>query len=152
MDNISSRLSRPQLKKIWATARELQLNSELLHLLCLSQTGQAHISQLTRNKARIFIDDLNKLKGDVVNKYHASVKIDRMIRDEGMILGCTPAQCDKIRYLMEEAGWTEGRLKEYLEQFGAKQPADLTRTLASNLIEYLKSEIARSGRMVAHGT
>lgn len=139
------------MKKIWATARELGLNSELLHLLCLSQTGQEHISQLTRNEARMFIDDLNKLKGDVVNKYHASVKIDRMMRDEGMVLGCTPAQCDKIRYLMEEAGWTEGRLIEYLEQFGAKQTADLTRTLASNLIEYLKSEILRSGRMVANG-
>ena len=45
---------------------------------------------------------------------------------------------------MEDAGWTEGRLQGYLDEYGAQRLEDLTRTLASNLMEYLKSEIRRN--------
>lgn len=136
-------ISKSQMKKIFVTARQLRWSSLILHFFLKSQLRKEHISDLTRAEARIFIDDLVKILGEDNGGYRANKKIDDALRAEGMILGCTPAQCDKIRYLMEIAGWTEGRLKDYLEQFGAERLEDLTRTLASNLIEYLKAEIQR---------
>jgi hypothetical protein len=137
-------ITRPQMKKIYATAREIGWDGTMLHFFLRSQVGKEHISNLTKREAMIFIDDLVKLLGQNPTGYHADKENDRVLRSEGMILGATPAQGDKIRYLMDDAGWTEGRLKGYLEDFGAEKPEDLTRTLASNLIEYLKSEIKRS--------
>lgn len=135
-------ISKPQMKKIYATARQIGWSNEMLHFFLRSQIGKEHISNLTKREAMVFIDELMKVLGQD-SGYRADKKIDDTLRTEGMILGCTPAQCDKIRYLMEDANWTGGRLKGYLEEYGAQRLEDLTRTLASNLIEYLKSEIKR---------
>lgn len=136
-------INRPQMKKIYATARQIGWDNEMLHFFLKSQLGKEHISNLTKHEAMIFIDDLVKVLGQD-SGYRANKKVNAMLRAEGMIVGCSQAQCDRIGYLMEDAGWTQGRLEAYLEQFGAKQLKDLTETLASNLIEYLKSEIRRS--------
>ena len=137
-------ITRPQLKKIYATARQIGWDNSMLHFFLRSQVGRDQISHLTKREAMTFIDELVKILGQAPSGYRADKTNDDALRSEGMILSATPAQCDKIRYLMEDAGWTEGRLKGYLEDFGAQKPEDLTRTLASNLIEYLKDEIRRA--------
>ena len=137
------RINRPQMKKIYATARQIGWSNEMLHFFLRSQIGKEHISNLTKREAIIFIDELMKALGQD-SGYRANKKVNAMLRAEGMIVGCSPAQCDRIGYLMDDAGWTQGRLEGYLEQFGAKRLEDLTETLASNLIEYLKSEIRRN--------
>ena len=139
-----SKISKPQMKKIYATARQMGWTNEMLHTSLMDVMGKNHISDLLRTEARSFIDELvRRLLGQENKGYRADKKGDDQLRSEGMILGCTPAQCDKVRFLMAEAGWTEGRLRGYFEQFGAERLEDLTRTMASNLIEYLKSEIRR---------
>jgi len=132
------KISQAQMRKIYATARKnLNWSNEMLHLFLQSQTGKEHIRNLDKHEAMRFINELVKIAGEQ-SSYRASEQ-DRILKEEGMLLGCTPAQCDKIRYMMEEVGWTNGRLKDELEKYGAERLEDLTRTLAGNLIEYLKS-------------
>ncbi len=136
-----------QIRKIWALARELSFDSDMLHYVLKHNFNLEHISKLTRSQARKFIDLLVHIKGEERPGYRASEKIDQAMRDEGMTLGCTPAQCDKIRYLIRDADWNEDRLKGYLESFKVQRIEELSRTLASNFIEYLKSE----KRRIQHG-
>lgn len=141
-------ISKPQMKKIYAMARQMMWSNGMLHSYLLCRIGKEHISNLTRTEARLFIDDLVKITGEENKGYRSNRKVNDMLRAEGMIVGCSPAQCDKIRYLLDDAGWTKGRLQGYLEQYGAEKLQDLTETLASNLMEYLKSEIRRSAACV----
>jgi len=136
------------MKKIYAMSRQMKWSDDMLHSYLLCRTGKEHISNLTRTEARKFIDDLVGIMSEDDNGYRSNKKVNDMLRAEGMIVGCSPAQCDKIRYLMDDAGWTEGRLQGYLDQYGAEKLEDLTKTLASNLMEYLKSEIRRSAACV----
>jgi len=141
-------ISRPQMKKIYAMSRQMMWSNAMLHSYLLCRMGKEHISNLTRTEARLFIDDLVKITGEEDKGYRSNKKVNDMLRNEGMIVGSSPAQSDKIRYLMDEAGWTGGRLQGYLAQYSAERLEDLTETLASNLMEYLKSEIRRSAACV----
>lgn len=135
-------ISTPQRRKIYAMAWQLKWTNAQLHLFLAGQTGKEHISTLTRNEARRFIDDLVKMTGEKPNQgYRADRENDRILKNEGLIMGATPAQCDKIHYLAEDAGWTETRLLEYIERYGARQLEHLTRTLAQEVIEHLKAVV-----------
>lgn len=138
-------ITRPQMKKIYAMARQqLGWSNGTLHLFLKSKTGKEHISNLTRQEAADFIDELVCVAGNSSNGYRTNKEINEVLRAEGVPVPSSLAQHYKIRYLMADAGWTEGKLKGYLESIGAKELKDLTDTLASNLIERLKSEIRRN--------
>ncbi|MGB3341305.1 MAG: phage protein GemA/Gp16 family protein [bacterium] len=138
------------MRKIYAMSRQMKWSNDMLHSFLVCRIGKEHISDLSRSEARKFIDDLVEIIGEENKGYRSNKKVNDMLRAEGLIVGCSPAQCDKIRYLMDDAGWTEGRLQGYLEQYGAERLEDLTKTLASNLMEYLKSEIRRNAMSPAN--
>jgi hypothetical protein len=132
-----------QIRKIWAMAHQLGFDSEILHYVLKHNLNLDSISRLTRTNARKFIDLLNHIAGEDRPGYRASEKIDQAMREEGMTLGCTPAQLDKIRYLLRDVGWNDERVKGYLGSLKITRIEELSRTLASNFIEYLKSEKRR---------
>lgn len=130
-------LSTPQRKKIYAIARQLNWPNDILHFFLKNEIGKEHISDLTRYEAHKFINNLMELTSSLI----VARQISQAFKIRGMIQSCTPAQCIRIRVLMNDADWTEGKLKDYLEQFGAQRLEDLTYTLANELIDYLNSEI-----------
>ena len=54
----TAKLSPAQMRKIWATARELSLNAETLHDLVHGEGLGDHISQLSQGQAAYLIDVL----------------------------------------------------------------------------------------------
>jgi hypothetical protein len=132
-----------QIRKVWAMAHQLSFDPEMLHYVLKHNLNKDHISRLSRADARKFIDLLIHIAGEDRPGYRASEKIDQAMREEGMTLGCTPAQRDKIGWLIRDAGWNEDRVKGYLVSLKIQRIEELSRTLASNFIEYLKSEKRR---------
>ncbi len=132
-----------QIRKIWAVAHQLNFDYEMLHYVLKHNLKLDNISRLSRADARKFIDLLLHIAGEDRPGYRASERIDQAMREEGMTLGCTPAQLDKIHYLLRDVGWNDERMKGYLESLKIQQLEELSRTLASNFIEYLKSEKRR---------
>jgi len=128
------KISNPQIKIIYAKAKELGLDNELLHQLVFNITGQEHISALSKFKAIDVIDDLEyKITG---------VKKEKVFR-ENM---ASQDQIYKIKALESELGWIDNpkRLKAFMKKYtGTENLNWLTFYKASNLIESLKKVLKR---------
>lgn len=123
-----------QRKRIYATARQLGMTNELLHLYLKNVTGKDHISHLTKAEAWRFTEKLNKILQDRAENLS-------LIATDPNLTSITNAQISQIRRLAEENGWTEGAIKEYIAQWGARRLESLTQTLARELIKKLQSEL-----------
>lgn len=129
-------ISKPQMKKIFALAREAGLDNDVLHELVEATTGSSSIKALTKAQAKQVIDRLNK------------------------ILGYTPAaratkkQVWQINKLAEELGWSDNpkRLRRFLERRqGVSHPTYLQPGQASDVIEALKAIKRRTPKEGIHG-
>lgn len=106
---------------IWASARELGFDEELLRDVVAAVTGKRKISTLTKKTASDIIDKLKFLKGEGVK----------------MLTG---AQRQKIDELVAELGWDEKRLRGFLKKYAGVEAAQwLTRKKAQSIIEGLKA-------------
>lgn len=131
------KLSADQNRKIWASAKELGLEEEVLRDIVERATGQRSISSLTRKQANAVIEDLNRLAGK--RKTTSSYR-------PGM---ASPAQIRKIRALEHELGWSSDprRLQAFMKKYcgGIVRLEWLRAEQANKLIESLKG-VARSER------
>jgi len=125
-------ITSAQRKKIYAMSHRLRWTNEILHTFLKAKFLKEHISDLTRFESFKFINTLQKILDDG----HEPV----FFPDDPQLIACTPRQCQEIRNLAEEIGWTEGKITDYIEQWGAKRLESLTQTLANELIKKLRAD------------
>lgn len=116
-------ITYPQIKKIYALAKERGMDNDELHELVHIVTGSDSIKSLSAQQAANVIDRLTggKATGGA---------------------GSTPRQRNLIEQLAKELGWTSDprRLRRFIEkQHGVSHPKYLTQQQASQIIEALKS-------------
>lgn len=127
------------MKKIFATARELGIDNDLLHGLVQSQFNHGHISKLTQSQAGRLIDDLDRRKG----AQERTIKLPTG-RELPLV---TRAQLYKIHTLERELGWEENpkRLQGFCKKYaGVDNPDWMTKQQAWRLIEGLKALFSRT--------
>lgn len=118
-----------QRAKIFATAKELNLDNELLHAFIENLVGVTSIAQLTSLQAAMVIDELEYKKTGVrkESQYRSNM--------------ATEDQVYKIHALERELGWDSNpkRLKAFMKKYcRVENEKWLTFDKASNLIEALK--------------
>lgn len=115
-----STISKPQIKKIWVTARNVGINDEeILRDLIEAITGSRSISKMSKDEANMIIDALN---GKDRPGFASS------------------QQVWKINQLAKELGWDNPkRLKAFIKKYyGVDEPRWLKSYAAWKCIESLK--------------
>lgn len=118
-----------QIRKIYATANELDIDKDLLHTISINTTGVESIALLTNSQAIQLIDELEYKKTGIRKKV-----VYRSNRATG-------DQIYKIKALESALGWEENpkRLKGFMKKYSRVDEIKwLTFEAASNLIEALK--------------
>jgi len=127
------KINYPQIKKIFALARDAGLDNEELHELVAAVTGSESIKALTKSQGIKVIDRLNRELGYTTDR-------------------ATGKQVWQINKLAEELGWNDNpkRLRAFLEkQQGVSHPKYLKLHQAMDVIEAMK---AMKKRMQKGGT
>lgn len=135
-----ARITSAQMKKIYATSKELQIDNDLLHTFIFNMVGCKHISALTIYEANQVIDELEYKKTGVRKQQYRS----NMATDD---------QIYKIHALERDLGWTDNprRLKGFMRKYCRTDNEKwLTFDKASNLIEALKKVIDREKKKMAN--
>ena len=133
MDGINA----AQKRKIFAVARELSIDLDLLHALVQGLVGKEHISELTKAEACRVIDDL---------EHRADRSRDVQLPGGGKVALVNRGQLGKIRALEAELGWSANpkRLQGFCRKYaGVDDIRWLTKAQAWRLIEGLKALAAR---------
>jgi len=130
-------ISPAQRRKIFVLARQLGWSLDTIHRYLKIRVGAEHVSRTTKYEAHRFINDLLS----VVDLNGGAAATFPISRAAGRLTAITARQQSVITGLMEDAGWTQGKLNDYLEQFCARQLGDLTLPLAGNLIRKLTVEV-----------
>lgn len=120
----------PQIRKIYALSKELNMDSDMLHITIEKLIGKGSIAKLTNVDAIKIIDELEFAKTGKRKK-----KIYRENR-------ATEDQIYKIKALEKELGWQDNpkRLKGFMKKYSRVEDIKwLTFEAASNLIEALKN-------------
>ncbi|MFT9496348.1 regulatory protein GemA [Anaerosolibacter sp.] len=133
-----AKITNGQMRKMYATAKEIGIDNDLLHNLVFHVSGQEHISALTKREAMDVIDALEEKKTG-----RKKQRGNNRASEE---------QKNKIRKLEEALGWKGDpkRLQGFMRKFARVEKLDwLTPNQASNLIESLKKVLEREQEKVA---
>lgn len=123
------KITQAQLKKIWATARELGIEEEVLRKRVEQVCGSRSLSSLSKDDANRVIDSLERHTGRTRNG-RAS---------EGQIY--------KVRQIEKQLGWDENpkRLQAFIKKYAKVERIDwLTSAQAWRLIESLKKVLEKN--------
>lgn len=115
-------LTPAQMRKIWAMAKQFDLDEDLLRTVVKRLTNQERISQLTKQQARKVIEELEQ-------------------RANGRPGMASQKQIWKIRQLEKDLGWDQNpaRLRAFLKKYyRVDRPEWLTGRAAWRAIESLK--------------
>ncbi|AJA42396.1 hypothetical protein AJ85_05735 [Alkalihalobacillus alcalophilus ATCC 27647 = CGMCC 1.3604] len=126
------KLNNGQLRKIWATAKELNLEEDDLRSVVSEVSGSPSISSLTFDQAKAVIDRLGG-KNNQPSKANKSNK-----RKSSQV---SNQQIWKIQQLEKELGWEDNpkRMKAFMKKYaGVDRIEWLTPQKAWRLIESLK--------------
>lgn len=125
-------ISKAQIRKIYATARELGIDDDMLHTYVFNRTGSEHISTLTIKEANSVIDGL---------------EVHRIEKEGGPAKGmANEKQKRYIKDLADKLGWKDEpwRLKGFIRKYAGVEDLNwLTLKQASNVIEGLKKIIEK---------
>ena len=126
-----NRITKQQLKAIWAIAHQLGFDEKELHARVEVLTGRRSIRNLTRPQAARVIDWLLQ-RGGVENR-------NPLAGPRGKETA-TKAQRSMIDWLLQQAGWDSWRLIRLARRmYGVRNLDDLDIREASGLIEALKA-------------
>lgn len=134
-----------QKKKIYAVAREIGLDNDLLHDLVEIKFKKQHISDLTLAQAGSFIDYLEGRKG-TADRY-------TQLPTGRQLALITDKQLWKMNQLAKELGWQDNpkRLQGFCRKYAqVDNPEWLTKEQAWRVIEGLKS-LAKQAHMKGGG-
>lgn len=139
--NDTAAISPAQNKKIWASARSLHMDSDMLHGLAMMMFGKDSLRKLTGVEAGRMIEELGRReKGQSDFRY--------VVAENGKPRPlATKGQLWKIDELVEELGWTDNpkRLQGFCRKYSkVDNPLWLTRQQAWKLIEGLKKLLEKS--------
>lgn len=126
-----SKITKPQMRKLYATAKEKGVNNELLHDMVMSRYKKEHISDLTVKQAASLIDSLET--GRTV-----PLPTGRPLHL------ATEKQIYKIHELEKVLNWdvNPARLRGFLRKYAGNDNVKwLTKEQAWRVIEGLKSII-----------
>ncbi len=126
-----------QKKKIYAVAREIGIDNDLLHALVEKRFSKQHISDLTLIQAGALIDYLEERKGRGRNIQLPSGRKVPLVTDK---------QLYKINQLARQLGWDNPkRLPGFCKKYaGVDKPEWLTKEQAWRVIEGLKSLVKQT--------
>lgn len=129
-----TQITQAQMRKIYAMAKELNLDNDLLHSLVFSLTGMEHMSALRKMEAVNVIDELEYRKTGQRKKN--TYRANRATQD----------QIYKIKRLEKELRWSDNprRLKGFIRKYAKVDNLDwLTFKNASDIIEGMKKLLER---------
>lgn len=118
------KITAAQIKKIYATAREKGLDSDMIHSFVYSVVKKEHISSLTKDEGIKVIDALINPQNEKSDGYRITKK-----------------QFDFIKSLEQELGWRDKpeRLRGFIKKnVGVDDIKFLTKVQSSKIIEGLK--------------
>ena len=126
-----NRITKQQLKAIWAIAHQLGFDEKELHACVEVLTGRRSIRHLTRSQAARVIDRLLQ-RGGVGNRIPSA--------GPGLKETATKAQWSMIDRLLQQAGWDSSRLLRLARRmYGIRTLDELGIREASGLIEAFKA-------------
>lgn len=139
----SKPISRAQMRKIYASARQAGLDDDLLHAFVLGLTGKEHISDLCEGEAQAVIEALDPTLRERDEPWtQVRGPSGRMVA----VPLITRRQAWKIRQLRDQLGWSDKRLAGFCRKYAhVDRPEWLTRTQAGKIIEGLKKILERGG-------
>lgn len=115
----SEKKTYAQVKKIWASARELKIDSEELHTIVEDVTGKKSIAKLTINQAKEVIEELIELGAS------PGMPMDNESREMNKRYGELPAnvielpspeQMKFIEGMRKEIGWDDAYFSRVLKR------------------------------------
>ena len=121
-----------QVRYMHVLAKQLDLDTAMLHTVVFNKTGQTHITALSINEAKLVIDELVRFAGK-----------DPKAPAPGQI---TQEQLNKIKVLERELGWHNepDRLKGFIKKYTHCDNINWLKIWqASNVIEGLKKVLAK---------
>lgn len=127
-------ITKAQMCKIYATAKELNMDGEMLHDFVLCRTDKQHISDLSLIEAKHIIDEMVRMGGTASTNHRPA---------PGMI---TQEQINKISVLERELGWKDDpkRLKGFIKKYAHCENLSWLKVWqASNVIEGLKKVLGK---------
>jgi hypothetical protein len=135
----SKKKTYAQVKKIWASAKELKIDSKELHTIVEDVTGKKSIAKLTRHQAKEVIEELielgaspgmpvgNELRG--VNRRYGELPAN-------VIELPSPEQMKFIEGMKKEIGWDDAYFTRVLKRVIKKEKI-LTKTDARKMAQAL---------------
>lgn len=136
---MADKITPAQKRKIFATARELGLDNDLLHAVVVNRTGKKHISDLNKHQAIMIIDELEHRAGRSTRCV--------VLPDNRQVVLATKEQLWKMRQLEKQLGWDANpkRLRGFCRKYAGKVENIewLTKAQAWRVIEGLKALLAR---------
>ncbi|WP_034629484.1 regulatory protein GemA [Desulfotruncus alcoholivorax] len=125
-------VSKAQLRRIWVSAKELEIDEDLIRTIVKNLTGSDSISGLTKSQAGRVIDYLEQRKGNQPGLHMASKQ-----------------QLWKIQQMAKELGWSDNpkRLMGFVKKnTGIENLNWLAADMAWRVIEGLKKVKQREDR------
>lgn len=130
------KISKAQMRKIYALAREKKVDNDLLHSIVKNRCGQEHISGLTVGEAAAVIDHLEGRGNDRTVPLPTGRPLHL----------ATKKQMYKIHELEKMLGWLDNpaRLRGFCKKYaGVDNPDWMTKQQAWRIIEGMKALVAR---------
>ena len=141
---MAERITKGQIAKIWAAAREMDLDRETLYLL----VPRGSISNLNRTEASGLIERLCEPGRMLIRR--STAEEPRRARKAGTGAGVLPATNEQRYYILslfDKLGWTQqpNRMRGFLRKFAHVNSVDeiTNRKRAIAITEALKAMIKR---------
>jgi len=138
IDWVEKKITAKQLKMVWTLARQLGMDSELLHEMVFEVTGKDSLKKLSVPEAVGIIDGLVD-DGAKVRKKRKS----RRDLPENVIELLTGKQIRLIEYLVDQLGWENPNQLTGFNRRVLKKERICTKQEASKIIEGLKAILNR---------
>lgn len=134
--------TKAQMRKIWASARELDFDEDQLRSMARDVSGSSSLSSLTFAEAGKLIDRMVRLGATASPSYKRTKPRGRKT-EEGEILLITGEQRQLIQQLREQLGdnWTRRRYFEGACKRLIRKPHPRTAGDGARVIEMLKARL-----------
>jgi len=140
-NSFERKITGKQLRMIWTLARQLGMDSELLHEMVFEVTGKDSLKKLTVPEAVGIIDGLVNDGAKVRKK-----RKPRRNLPENVVELITGRQIRLIEYLVDQLGWNNPNQLTGFNRRVIKKERICTKQEASKIIEGLKAVMNRKER------
>jgi len=133
--NLTQPISRKQIVKLWAQARELGMDGEALHALVAEKTGKSSVRALTAKEGIKLIDGLVELGASGQGRRLEPLQ-------PGVTRLVTPWQMKRLAELIAQLGWSQARWEGVVRK-AIGRPSPRTSTEAAKCIDAVRAILKR---------